>query len=270
MRLRADRSVVTPLHLQILQIIAQAEQAYGSLDLRLEGGTALAAYFLKHRQSEDLDLFGSPMMDARDFRSFVGERARERGLNVVREGRGNPGFAESFLSDLPAPAGEEWHQVIRVEFARSSPFVLEPPLPTYEGVRVASYRDLTAGKLHALCDRYEPKDFIDLHAILHYHLPDEPPPGEEERRRRFRTLVADLSRSDPGLSAVQIGDALARGEGRPILSEFPLRLLVTLGEQEVQATIRLALDECAGMIAAPMRQEREPQREQQPPAEAEG
>jgi hypothetical protein len=197
-------------------------------------------------------------MDARDFRSFVEDRSRERGLHVVRQGRGNQGFAETFLSDLQTPAGEERHRVIRVEFGRSSPFVLEPPLPTQEGVRVASYRDLTAGKLHALCDRYEPKDFIDLHSILRHHRRDEPAPAELEQRRRFRALVTDLSQSDPGLSAVQVGEALARGEGRPILAEFPLRLLVPLTEGEVQATIRLALDECAEMIATVMQRGLEP------------
>jgi len=47
--------VVSPLHVRTLGAVARAEEAYGSIDLRLEGGTALAGYYLGHRQSEDLD-----------------------------------------------------------------------------------------------------------------------------------------------------------------------------------------------------------------------
>lgn len=58
--LRAHRLVVSPVHVSILKAVAEAEREYGSPDLRLEGGTALSAYYLMHRQSEDLVLFGEP------------------------------------------------------------------------------------------------------------------------------------------------------------------------------------------------------------------
>jgi hypothetical protein len=47
--LKADRRVVSDLHLQIMRVVARTEEAYGEVGLRLEGGTALAAYHLKHR-----------------------------------------------------------------------------------------------------------------------------------------------------------------------------------------------------------------------------
>ncbi len=90
--LRAHRRVVSPLHVLILQTVAEAEREYGSLDLRLEGGTALSAYYLMHRQSEDLDLFGFPGMDARDFRSFLEDFLSRAGLHVVGRGAASRGF----------------------------------------------------------------------------------------------------------------------------------------------------------------------------------
>lgn len=75
----ADREVVGPVHIRVLEVAGKAQESYGFLDLRLEGGTALSAYHLRHRQSEDLDLFGGPAMDAADFRSFLEERLRETG-----------------------------------------------------------------------------------------------------------------------------------------------------------------------------------------------
>jgi hypothetical protein len=245
--LRAHRQVVSPLHVRILQAVAEAQREYGALDLRLEGGTALSAYFLMHRQSEDLDLFGSPGMDARDFRAFVEGRLLRDGLHIVDRGPANQGFSEFLISDQPVTVPGSERQDVKVQFGRSSPFRLAPPVPTREGMPVASFRDLCAGKLHALCDRYEPRDFIDLHCILHDHPPGEADPDESECRRRFRALVADLQASDPGLTEVQVGQAIARGVQRPIVTGFPLRLLVPLDDAQVQRTVQLCLEECAAL-----------------------
>lgn len=245
--LRAHPRVVSPVHVRVLKAVAEAEREYGPLDLRLEGGTALAAYYLRHRQSEDLDLFGSPGMDARDFRAFVEETLSRDGLHVVGRGAANQGFAEFLVSDQPATVPALDRRNVRVQLGRASPFHLSPPLPTREGMPVASYRDVCAGKLHAVCDRYEPRDFIDLHCILHHHGPGEAPPDESERRGRFRALLADLEASDPGLTEVQVGQALARGVNRAIVSEFPLRLLVALEDEQIQDTVRLGLEECADL-----------------------
>lgn len=222
--LSAHRLVASPLHIRVLTAIAAAEREYGPLDLRLEGGTALAAYYLAHRQSEDLDVFGSPGMDARDFCAFAERHLTEQGLHVVGRGPANRGFAEILISDQPATVPVSHRQNVKVQFGRASPFHLAPPVPTSEGVPVASFRDVCAGKLHALCDPYEPRDFIDLHCLLHHHAPGEALPDESELRRRFRALVADLEASDPGLTEVQVGQAIARGVNRPIVTEFPLRL----------------------------------------------
>jgi hypothetical protein len=243
--LRADSLVVSPVHVRILKAVAEAEREYGSLDLRLEGGTALSAYYLMHRQSEDLDFFGSPGMDARDFRASVEDRLVQHGLHMVGRGPANQGFSEFLISDQPATVPASERQTVKVQFGRSSPFRLAPPLPTQEEMPVASYRDVCVGKLHALCDRYEPRDFIDLHCILHHHAPDEASPDESERRRRFRALVADLEVSDPGLTEVQVGQALARGVSRLIVTEFPLRLLIPLQDAQVQRTVQLGIEECA-------------------------
>jgi hypothetical protein len=243
--LSAHRLIVSPVHVSILKAVAEAEKDYGSLDLRLEGGTALSAYYLMHRQSEDLDFFGSPGMDARDFRAFVEDHLSRNGLHVVGRGPANQGFSEFLISDQPATLPASERQTVKVQFGRSSPFHLAPPLPTREGMPVASFRDVCAGKLHALCDRYEPRDFIDLHCILHHQAPGESVPDEPERRRRFRALVADLETSDPGLTEVQVGQALARAVDRPIVTEFPLRLLVPLENAQVQRTVRFGIEECA-------------------------
>lgn len=237
--------MVSPLHVRILGAVARSAGMYGSLDLRLEGGTALAAYYLSHRQSEDIDLFGGPAMDARDFRTFLETRLPAEALHVVGRGAASQGFAEFLVSDRPDPVHPGQAQAVRVQLGRASPFRLAPQRATLEGPPVASYRDVCAGKLHALCDRYEPRDFIDLHCILNRQGVAGTASDDDERRTRFRELVADLEACDPGLTSIQVGHALARGLGRPILTAFPLRLLISLDEPQVQSTIRIGLEECA-------------------------
>jgi hypothetical protein len=104
---------------------------------------------------------------------------------------------------------------LRVQLGIRSPYVLATPDPTEEGVPVASYKDLCAGALHAICDRFEPRDIIDLHAILHRPGPDEDA-GRDlvERRRRARDLVADPQRIDPGLTVPRIGEAVAQSRNQ--------------------------------------------------------
>jgi hypothetical protein len=44
---------------------------------------------------------------------------------------------------------------------------------------------------------------------------------------------------------VQVGQAFARGVDRPIVTEFPLRLLVPLADAQVQRTVQFCIEECA-------------------------
>ena len=217
-------------------------EAYGGLDLRLEGGTALAAYHLRHRESADLDFFASPGMDARDFAHAVHERAPRAGLAVTKEGAATRGFAEFLVGAEASPEGP-----LRVQLGIQSPYQLASTDPTEEGVPVASYRDLCAGKLHAICDRLEPRDFIDLHAIM--HRPGAAgAPDDAERRRRVRDLVTDLRLIDPGLTLPRVGEAVARGLKPDLVTGFPLRLLKPYTDEEVRATVNDCCDEIAAMV----------------------
>lgn len=241
--LKADPNVVRPLHLEVMRVVADTEAAYGDVGLRLEGGTALAAYHLRHRESEDLDFFGDPHMDARDFGAALRERLTSEGLDLRSGGPATQGFARFVVhSNQDGDVGS-----VRLDLARSSPFRLEPLELTDEGVKIASYRDLCAGKMHAICDRFEPRDFIDLDAIVRH--PDGGA-NPEIVRQRAGALVDDVMQIDPGLNPAFVGQALARGRHAPIVSMFPLRLLRPVHEEALQSTIEAAIQECARRVSA--------------------
>lgn len=218
-----------------MNLVGRAADEYGAPDLRLEGGTALAAYYLGHRESEDLDFFGDPGFNARHFLDAVTPVAESEGFTVERLGSASRGFARATTRDAETGVS------VRLDFAASSPFHLAPREPTTEGVPVASYRDLCAGKLHALCDRFEPRDFVDLHVILTH--------GAADPAARFRSLLSDLLETDPGLDPALVGGGLMQGHGRPIVTAFPLRLLVPVEEADIQRTIRMCAELCAEMSA---------------------
>jgi hypothetical protein len=235
----ADPRVLGPTHRRVLAAAAVAHGKYGDVGLRLEGGTALAAYYLRHRESEDLDLFGGGGLHAASFGEALMEAAGRDGLTVA-EVSGGEGFAELVIDG------------VRVHVARTSPFQLEAPIPTAEGVPVASFRDIAAGKHHAVCDRFEVRDFIDLHAILRRGRGDGQPANVDDLRQRAHALVMDLIAVDPGLNPALVGQAIARGSGRPLVGRFPLRLLEWFDETAVQETLHVALDTCARLTREAM------------------
>jgi len=118
----------------------------------LTGGTALAAFHLQHRLSDDLDLFAEEPAPIEELLAFLREHGFPR-----------PDYQHVFdrrIFLLHRPDGS-----LKVEFTRY-PF---PRLETgllVEGLRIDSLCDILANKLVALTDRSEPKDLVDLYVAL--------------------------------------------------------------------------------------------------------
>ncbi|HEX6370021.1 MAG TPA: nucleotidyl transferase AbiEii/AbiGii toxin family protein [Longimicrobium sp.] len=226
-----------------MSVVAAADARYGAPNLRLDGGTALAAFHLGHRVSKDLDFFADYQVNAAAFAEVVRQVAEERGFEMRATRARSMGFAQLIARDPVADIE------VQLDFAAASPFHLEPREAAAEGIQVSSFRDLCAGKLHAICDRYEPRDYVDLHAILTRPSREGRPPDEPEMRRRFRAIVADLMETDPGLDALLVGNAVERARDRPIVARLPYMLFIDLDDAAMQRTIALCSDEAANMAS---------------------
>jgi|GEM_PF-6045335 len=226
-----------------MQIVARADAAYGAPNLRLDGGTALAAYYLHHRESEDLDFFSDPGLNAPAFGETVREAAAAEGVSLEAFGGQSLG-----MTTYTARGEGEPENGVKLQFAVQSPFRLEPLESVAEGIRISSFRDICAGKLHAVCDRLAHRDFYDLYVIL---TEGKPVAAVEERvvRARFAALLADLMETDPGLTPFSVGQSLARGQNRPIVSVIELKLLMPVTEQDVQTLLGYCMAECASQSA---------------------
>jgi Nucleotidyl transferase AbiEii toxin, Type IV TA system len=236
---KADPRVVTPFHVRLMQLIADAGPRYGASNLRLQGGTALAAYHLHHRESEDLDFFADSPIDARDWGKFVQAHVADAGIELIPTGVPNMGMARYTAANPEIP-----EQKVKIDLVQESPFRLAPLEMTAEGIWIGSYRDMCASKLGAILNRFEVRDHLDLHVILN-PAEDGTLASEDEVRAAFSALLTDAMECDPGIGPEYAGQEISRGQNRPILSAFRLRVLRKIEEADIQRTLRICLAECA-------------------------
>lgn len=148
-----ESEILTPPQKAILALVAE-EAFLGSF--YLSGGTALAAYHLRHRTSDDLDFFTPDAPDILFLHAFSERIKQALEATAVSFQR----LYDRNLFQFSTPTGE-----LKVEFTRY-------PFPQFEvpsvikSVRVDSLRDIAANKLMAMLDRFDPKDFVDLFFIL--------------------------------------------------------------------------------------------------------
>lgn len=165
----------------------------------LTGGTALSAFFLKHRRSHDLDFF----TDVEDIISPVSQKLevtlKEYNLEVERL-RGFRSFVELSVNSPK--------ESTIIHFALDSPFRFEHPSDSNEfpGIKIDSLIDIATNKLLALFGRAELRDFIDIYFLVKEHF------SKEE-------LIKKAGQKDPGFDLYWLGIAMERlntfSEGSP-------------------------------------------------------
>lgn len=120
----------------------------------LSGGTALAAFYLQHRYSEDLDFFCE-----RDFRVEPVLEFLHQLPGIVKVDYDSKFDRKLFLLQF------EHNQILKVEFTKY-PFSRIQPGLKVEGINIDSLEDILINKLLAMTDRKDPKDYFDIYCIL--------------------------------------------------------------------------------------------------------
>lgn len=126
-------------------------------DFYLTGGTALSAFYLFHRISDDLDFFSFKELDIMFIHEFVNRVKKAVSAKKVRYER----LYDRNLFYFVLENNEE----LKVEFTKY-PFKQLDPLKIIDKLRMDSLRDIKANKLMALLERFDPKDFVDLFYLL--------------------------------------------------------------------------------------------------------
>jgi hypothetical protein len=147
--------ISTPFQKQLLKAIGNSPLAD---NFYLTGGTALAAFYLKHRFSEDLGFFSADPNAIRLVRPSLETAVQQ--LNASLEfSRTFNTFVECFIT---AQDGER----VKVDFAYDTPYRLQPTISNPEfNIQIDNSLDIASNKLSALFGRAAEKDFVDIFFI---------------------------------------------------------------------------------------------------------
>ncbi len=143
-------NVLTPQHKQFLNAFP-----FNSTGFYLTGGSALSAYYLKHRRSDDLDLFTPDKADFERITALQAELQNELGGRWKTETTA-PNFQRVFWSS------ENSTEQIKIDFVRETVNQVIKDKPIRKDVRVDTPEDICANKITTLISRQEIKDAIDL------------------------------------------------------------------------------------------------------------
>lgn len=147
----SPKDVLSALQWEFLSFFFQ-----GAPPFFLTGGTALSAFYLQHRYSEDLDLF---TLDSDAFDRvplYVADSATRLTASVA-----SLQTAPQFRRYRISRKGES----IIVDFVREVVPQISEEKNRFEGIMVDTLDDITANKICTLVSRAEIKDYIDIYFL---------------------------------------------------------------------------------------------------------
>lgn len=122
------------------------------------GGTALSAFYLAHRESQDLDFFSLQPFDTLFLRTTMQEIADKTGSSMTMYTRSQT-FNEIFLENKKSG----WRQKIDIVQEQPKHF---GKIITVDGIPVDPLINIATNKILTVFGRLEPKDYIDLFVIF--------------------------------------------------------------------------------------------------------
>lgn len=192
-------SVLTPAQERFLEEFFRERTTPESF--YLSGGTALAAYYLHHRYSDDLDFFTRDREALRFSDARVQGAAAGAGLQIERVERRDEAV-QYFLSGDPHPT----HPLKKVELIFDTPPYFASPC-AFGRIPADDLLCIAVNKLTALA-RLEPKDYVDLYLVV------------REDKYRLEDLIPLARQKDAGLDEFAIAATFKWVRQIPNLAEF--------------------------------------------------
>ncbi len=182
----------------------------------LSGGTALAYFYLKHRQSNDLDFFTSAGDIVGSFSFQLENHLKANGFQCQRQ-RGLHSFVELIVT-LD-------QETTLIHLALDSTFRFEQTqrFSDFPHLNVDNLTDIASNKLLALFGRATLRDFIDIYFLI------------QEKKFSRERLINDAKQKDPGFDLYWLGVAFERVNTFDSSSADILMLIKPLAMQELKA-----------------------------------
>jgi len=147
--------ILTPEQKDFLKVVAQ--ENYFCSRFYFTGGTPLAAFYLQHRLSEDIDLFSEEEIYLPSISSFVKKVQKKLGIERVDY--------NNFLGLHSFQLYFSVHNILKVDF-NYYPFPRIEKGIKYQNISVDSILDIAVNKIHTIAMKPRARDFIDIYFIL--------------------------------------------------------------------------------------------------------
>lgn len=204
-----SNELLSPLQRDFLERFFRQRQ-----DFFLTGGTALAAFYLFHRRSEDIDLFTLDAKGMEGIQSIAMAVAGEINASLTPI-TVTPQFRRYLLQ-----RGDE---SLIVDFVHEVAPQIVAEKPKFGDFVVDSLEDIAANKICTLLGRGEMKDFLDLY-FLHQHGVDIKQAIEWARRKDAGVSPATLAFLLSEVTFHRIPDYVLKPVSVEALTEFFARL----------------------------------------------
>ncbi|PIS28988.1 hypothetical protein COT42_06520 [Candidatus Saganbacteria bacterium CG08_land_8_20_14_0_20_45_16] len=204
--------ILTSQQEEILKIFSTTDDAQ---QFYLAGGTALAAFYLEHRLSEDLDFF-TPQ---EELVQILGDKLRDALEKAGFQAKTLRKF-KTFYELIATKEGES--TLIHIAF--DAPFRFEPLTRKEFGVKIDTLVDIATNKLLALWGRYAPKDFVDIYFL-----------AKEKFSLEEIIAKAKAKEKDEGLEEYFLALSFHKAKDLPEnLKSLPVRMIKELNLKELK------------------------------------
>jgi hypothetical protein len=205
-------SRLTPLQVDLLEAFFAREQRFV-----LTGGAALAGFYFGHRETEDLDFFGTPGLDLQE---------AARTLEVACTACGAALESVQTFPDFRRYLARRAQETCIVDLVIDRVPMLDSEKCMVGRLRIDTTREIAANKICAILGRAQIKDLVDLKFLLASGID-------------LSAALADAARKDAGVDPATLAwvldqitispDARLPGETDPrALDEFRRELVKTL------------------------------------------
>lgn len=198
--------ILTAEQIKLLDLISG--EPYLCRAFYFTGGTPLAAFYLHHRLSEDIDLFSEQEVNPVPIRAFLKKIQKRLGFKKIdyRQFLGLHTFQLIFSKN----------NILKIDF-NYYPFPRIAKGTKYKNIAVDSIYDIAVNKVHTVVMNPRARDFIDLYFII------------SEKNYNWHDLIKQAkAKFDWHIDAVQLGSRLlAAAEA----SDFP-RMIKPIKHEE--------------------------------------
>lgn len=148
-------SILKKHHRQFLELVLK--EPYIVKRFYWTGGTVLSEFYLKHRESEDIDLFSETqeihIPSVNKFVANAGKELRAKEISFKK-------FLGLYSYFLKLP-----HAELKVDF-NYYPFARIDKSNKWKGLEIDSLEDIAANKVHTIYTKARARDFVDLFFIM--------------------------------------------------------------------------------------------------------